>query len=488
MVDRLTAGTFINYRYMVLCTLGEILAHLQHDPKRSWVSRPKISNRSFLIIFAVLTAAVIVDSQVGIVADFIVDSLVTASGLALFVGIAAIFIVTQHFILGYIRENNRQQRARALHLSITDVGVTAAQYVLAGIFVIVMVQMFATSQYHSAFLAASTSISFALLIVMFGLLTRAFLSWYRLSSTASKKNALMAIFAMAMTATLVYAVGAITLLLGMLQQQPEVIASDRVAMFPEFEPDTPYGQIQTWYGIAAAVAFALTWVGAVILLYPYSKKFGRAKFWAIMGFAIFYHTIQIPLFMLGWYTPSETSDAMTNILITSGAGIFTGIIFGAAFLSVARTLRKGTAVRNQMMLAAYGFLLLYVAGSGTASQAAYPPMGLACVSVMGLAAYMIYSGLYSSAITVSQDLELRQSIKRSVVEQSRMLDNIGTAQMQRELQGRVMTLAKKHSDEMAKETGLEPTMTEDDISDYMEVLVNELNQDRNRNAQASSSN
>ena len=63
---------------------------------------------------------------------------------------------------------------------------------------------------------------------------------------------------------------------------------------------------------------------------------------------------------------------MTNILIFSLGGIFTGII-GAAFLSVARTLRKDTALRNHMIMAAYGFLLFYIAGSATAAQAAYPP-------------------------------------------------------------------------------------------------------------------
>ena len=226
------------------------------------MSNPKIGNRTFMILIVVLTAAVVVDSQVGIVADFIADSLVTASGIALFVGIAAIFILTQHFILGYIRQNNRQQKARALHLSITDIGVRVAQYVLAGIFVTIIIEMFVTSQYHSALLVASTSISFMLLNVMFALLARGFLSWYRLSSTASKRNAMMMVFAMAMTATLVYAVGAVTLLLGMLQQHPSVIASDRVAVFPEFEPDTFFGQIQTWYQIAAAVAaksYPLIW-------------------------------------------------------------------------------------------------------------------------------------------------------------------------------------------------------------------------------------
>jgi hypothetical protein len=141
---------------------------------------------------------------------------------------------------------------------------------------------------------------------------------------------------------------------------------------------------------------------------------------------------------------------MTNILIFSIGGIFTGIIFGAAFLSVARTLRKDTALRNHMIMAAYGFLIFYIAGSATAAQAAYPAYGLASVSLTGLSCYLIYSGLYSSATIVSQDTTLRQSIRKSVTEQSRLLDSIGTAHMEQELESRVLTIAKKNSEAMAE--------------------------------------
>jgi hypothetical protein len=440
------------------------------------LTKPRISSRMFLVIVSVLAAAVVVDSQISLISDFIADTLVTSGGIALFIGIAAIFIVSQHFILGYISDKNKEQKAKALHLNITQVGVRIAQYVLASIFIIVIAQMYITSQYSSALLVASTGISYMLANVMFALLTRGFLSWYRTSSKdkKKKKNAMIIVFAMAMTATVVYTVGAVVLLLGMLQQQPEIIASDRVAFFPEFEPDSLMGQVQSWYQIAAAVFFVLTWIGTVLLLYPYSKKFGKAKFWAVMGFAVFYHTIQIPLFELGWYTPSENSDAMTNILIFSVVGLFSGIIFGAAFLSVARTLPKGSPLRSQMMIAAFGFLLFYVVGGGTASQAAYPPFGLVSVSVVGLASYMIYTGLYSSAISVSQDLELRQSIRKSAMEQSKLLDSMGTAQMEVELQGRVLSVAKNQSEALAEQTGIEPSMTEDDMKEYLEIVVNEL--------------
>ena len=155
----------------------------------------------------------------------------------------------------------------------------------------------------------------------------------------------------------------------MLSQQKSVITSKDVAYFPEFSIETLVSQIDLIYQIAGIVAYVLTWIGTVKLLYPYIRKLGKVKFWAIMGATMIYYLINFPLFVLGYYTPSENVDAMTNILIFNLAAIFTGIVFGAAFLSVARTLQKESDLRNHMIIAAYGFLLFYIAGSAVASQA-----------------------------------------------------------------------------------------------------------------------
>jgi hypothetical protein len=411
---------------------------------------------------------------VGIIADFISDSLVTNGGLALFVAISAVFIGGQYAILKFVRQKNKEHRARVFHLRITDSGVRIAQYTLVAIFAFVITQILVTSQYNSTLLLVSTSISYGLLAIMFALLTRGFLSWYRLSS----KNAMVLIFALAMASTLVYSVGGLTLFVGMLQEQPQIVTAERVAFFPEFEPGTFFGEVQTWYQVAAGVGFVLTWIGVVMLLHPYAKKFGKTKFWTVMGVALFYHTIQIPLFMLGWYSPSENSDAMTNILTSSLLGIFTGIIFATAFLSMARAVPQGSSLRDNMIIAAYGFLLFLVAGAGTASQAAYPPFGLASVSFVGLAAYMIYTGLYTSAIAVSQDATLRTSIKKSANEQARLLNSIGNAEMEKELQGRVLKVIKERSESMVEETGIESSMTEEDVRLYLDRVIKEIRTDQ----------
>ena len=127
-----------------------------------------------------------------------------------------------------------------------------------------------------------------------------------------------------------------------------------------------------------------------------------------------------------------------------------------------------------MIIAAYGFLLFYIAGSSVVSQAAYPPYGLVSTALIGLSCYLIYNGLYFSAISVSQDMTLRQSIRKSVMEQSKLLDSMGTAEMEREVQKQVLTVAKKTSASLKENSGVEASMNDAEMKEYVELVIKEL--------------
>jgi hypothetical protein len=432
------------------------------------VSRFDSENLLILMGFVIIT--ILVDSEIGVIADFIPEQISSSVGLATFIGIAIIFAATQHFILSYIKQSNKEARPKAFNLDLAFWIVSIVQYILVVILAYVILQIIIAQQYSTVTLYASHVISYGFWIVILGLLARALFSWYRLSS----KNIMVLILALSMIAYVINGIAGLAYHFDMLTQQKPVVTSNDIAYFPEFSIGTLGSQIDIIYQVASGAAYVFTWIGTVKLLYPYIKKLGRVKFWTIMGGAMIYYLISFPLFVLGYFTPSVNVDAMTNILIFSLGGIFTGIIFGAAFLSVARTLRKDTALRNHMIMAAYGFILFYIAGSATAAQAAYPPYGLASVSLAGLSCYLIYSGLYSSATIVSQDTTLRQSIRKSVTEQSRLLDSIGTAHMEQELESRVLIIARKNSEAMAEESGVETSMTENDMKDYLEIVMNEI--------------
>ena len=442
--------------------------------------KSQIGGKKLLLLMSIVVITFMIDSQIGYIADFIPDRLATNEGIALFIGIGVVFAVGGILILRYVKTMSKENHARALHLHATHIGVTIAYYILSANIAFVIAQILITSEYNTITIAVALCISLGLWIVTLALLSRAFLSWFissRRTVTVSKQNVVVLILALSMIAYVVNGVtGLATFLIMLQEQQKEVVTSADVAYFPEFDPESLYSQIDAVYQIVVAVAYVLTWIGTVMLLRPYIHRIGKIKFYAIMGSVMVYYLIYYPLFVLGYYTPSGENDVevMNNILLFAVAAVLTGIIFGAAFLSVARTLQRGSAIREYMIIAAYGMLLFYVAGDAVATQLAYPPFGFASVSFIGLSCYLIYTGLYSSAISVSQDANLRQSIRRAAIEEVKFVESMGSAHMEQELQKKVLAIAKKNSDMMIEDTGFEPSLSDDEMKQYLEEVIKEI--------------
>jgi hypothetical protein len=188
---------------------------------------------------------------------------------------------------------------------------------------------------------------------------------------------------------------------------------------------------------------------------------------------------------------SQASASLVNSDPISAGVLFTlifaisrpagGILFGVAFWTVARAISESSIVRDYMIMSALGVVLLFVSSQGTVTSAYYPPFGLVTVSYVGLSSFMMIIGLYSSAISVSQDDKLRKMIRKNAIEESKLLDSIGTAQMGQEIEGKVseikrkvMEIAKEDADDLETTTGVKPSLEEPDMKKYLEEVMKEV--------------
>lgn len=259
-----------------------------------------------------------------------------------------------------------------------------------------------------------------------------------------------------------------------LAQQQSIISSDNVAYFPEFSSEFIGSQINLVYNGFSVTAFILTWIGSVKLLCRYIHRIGKLKFWSIMIVSLIYFNLELPFFAMGYFDHFGDANAFLNILVFCFKGLFSGIIFGISFLSIAKTVKIGSAVRTQLMFTAFGFLFFYITGSANATQAAYPPFGLLSISLIGFSCYLIYSGLYSSAQILSQDNTLLRSIRKSVTEQSNFLGGIGIAQRNKGIESRILKITRNLEDELEETSGVESSLTENEVVDYVHYVLNEI--------------
>ena len=430
----------------------------------------KSKNNFVPIIIVAMVVSILIDSQIGIIADFIPEYLSSTAGVLLFVSLIVFLVLSSFFMIYHVKRIEDLTVGKYAHFKLIYYFVLAAQSLIALTLSFTVLQILIFQEYDSLSLFVIYIVSYGIWIGVLGLLARAFVMWYK----NFNRNSMILIFALAMIAYVLNGVFGLIYGLDTLTQQNSIISLGDVAYFPEFSIESIGSQIDLINYSCSVVAFILTWIGSVKLLHRYIRRIGRFKFWTIMIISLIYYNIEFPLFVLGYFDPVDDANALLNILLLSFGGILAGIIFGISFLSIARTLKINSIVRNQLILTAYGFLLFYITGSAVAAQAAYPPFGLISVSLIGLSCYLIYSGLYSSAQIVSQDTVLLRSIGKSVTEQANFLGGIGTAQRNKELESRVLTVTKNLANEIEEASGVQSSLDETEMVDYIQYVMNEI--------------
>jgi hypothetical protein len=78
-------------------------------------------------------------------------------------------------------------------------------------------------------------------------------------------------------------------------------------------------------------------------------------------------------------------------------------------------------------------------------------------------------GLYLSAISISSDISLRKSIKGSMHD---LVGNIGSAQMEQEIEKKVTKIIQIQQKEMEKQIGgFSSEVTETNVKDYVKLAI-----------------
>jgi hypothetical protein len=70
--------------------------------------------------------------------------------------------------------------------------------------------------------------------------------------------------------------------------------------------------------------------------------------------------------------------------------------------------------------------------------------------------------------------ELHQSIRGFAMKESRLHDSIGVDQMDQQIQKRVRVLTKQNQDRIREPSGIESSLTEYDMKQYLEQVLEEV--------------
>jgi hypothetical protein len=234
----------------------------------------------------------------------------------------------------------------------------------------------------------------------------------------------------------------------------------------------------TIYGNSSVISFVLFWLATVLLLRYHSKRIGKTKYWLLVSAPLFYFLSQFQSLAFNITEPFRVSNPIFygivfTFLFTLSKPIG-GILFGMAFWVVSKGVRKHK-IGEYLVLTAFGTILLFTANQITTFIVApYPPFGLVSVSLIALSSYLLLIGIYSSAMSISRDTELRKFIHQTATKEIKLLDSIGFAQVEQRLVNKVIPLVHQKAENMDRETGIKTSLTDSDVKQYLEEILTEL--------------
>lgn len=355
--------------------------------------------------------------------------------------------------------------------------VSIVQWILMGNIVLLIIQMFVLSSYSIlslVFVSYVSNFFAACLLVIFAL---RFLIWYR------DGNHSLGILLYAL-AFLILAVSEFMAGIGsayLLSQKDEIITPASKIQFANFPEGSFLNIFFSSYQYVDYSSFLLILVASALLLHHYSKKTKTPKMIMIIAMPILAYTATI-LDALNIYDTDTNLDLFYYYIFQTLASISGGVLFAFSFWFISKRLPEGS-VKTFLKITAFGFILLYVSNRIDVTSATYPPYGINSLSLLPLSVYFVLFGLYSSALSLSQDITLRQHLRSMARNDENLLLSIGTAQMETEVKraiGELKEVADEEEKEFAEKTGIETPIAENEVEDYLKQVIEEVSKSRKK--------
>jgi len=443
-----------------------------------------INKKTYLMTF-IAWAIIITDVIFGTFLDALGKPLNSSFGVILFITMSiAVFFAGLYALRDYMVALRKELEAPSFFNRLYK-ATPIFLYALLVIFGAIIVQMVLFSHYSTYLLILIVLIS-GVAILFFGFRTYKFLSWFK--SSVNRRHNIM-ILAFAVSSMLLCISMTVTTTLN----TKILVFSRPSSIDPDFQSSNSMASrhlskielIIHLYGFlvpqVTAIAIAETVAVAYFLRY-FKDQIGRAIFWTII-------ILPPVLFLTGIFAPqlikSTASEfvymdprfLMFRVIGTAG-WVLADFVIAYAYILVAKNLgRQITSSRNTiinyLIIAAFSTILVSPTTNNWITNNSYPPFGAIQRAFLVLGSFLFSIGIYSVAMSVAQDAELRQ-LARKYAKEYALLGTLGNAQEKAEITRKLVKAIHQHAGAMEKETSVESSMLDDnEVRHYLDLVIRE---------------
>ncbi len=392
-------------------------------------------------------------------------------------------------LLGYVTQVSKEIRSKSRFINIMHWTVIIIQFSL---FLILLFMLFNNN--GNRFLSPLVfSISSVTGSIVLGLITYKLISWYRLSKYKNLVILLYGIAAFTLASSILEDAGTKLLLVQVIEEtSPPGATSESSFLYKPSEkydgeiiykivnPDTTFLYIipnssLIYYNLLNStvlpIAFVFGWIASTTLLRTLYQRVGKLSLvlWIILSLPLIFYLIgKAPGFFSGESLAGVDEQYRYFFRLLFRIGTIGGnILFGLVFFIFVKSLAS-SKLKDYLIMVGIGETIV---GISLSTSAIEPTYGVAAHSLVLLSSYLFSFGFYLSAISISNDISLRKSIKGSMHD---LVGTIGSAQMEQEIEKKVTKIIQIQQKEMENQVGgFSSEVTETKVEDYVKLAIKE---------------
>ena len=309
---------------------------------------------------------------------------------------------------------------------------------------------------------------------IFSLINLGYLVQYLFSWFKRNRSVVMLVYFLAFSVFALNMIGSILILYFQLEDRPEKISfvpnswdliSLKISSFTDF------------YELTSIISFGLAWVGTCLLMYHYSRKIGKWKFWLLAALPMIYYIGNIDILRASIFNYVLTTSPQMLLVVQislGGAKQIGGFFFAVAFMMIYLKI-EGEKLKYYLLICATGMMLLFSSNQISLVQVIpYPPFGLATISLITSSSFLILVGLYNLASSMAFDRTLLENARKMVKEKaSTLLYDIGSAQWQKEMDSTIAVIMNRGSNQM-DDVSVPTSLSEEEVRSYVDDISKQL--------------
>jgi hypothetical protein len=430
------------------------------------------------LAISILIAALLIDSVLSDVSTFFNRSLVESARIVTFSTIIVIAVLSgSRAIVQYTRKLKIELGFKSNVVLLMSRAIPFIQYTIIGILILITLQIILTSQYLTSLYVASLGLSWSTGVILMGIMSFKFIQWYRV-----KRNLLVLLYfisSLMFCTTLGSTI--VPQLLITVHTSPILVNSHSSEIKPfQANPE----KLNVFFAIISVANWLIiplslvVWAASAAMLSRYAKKFGRTKYWIMLSAplaSLLLGDISLIVF-LPFVNTIFDQQVIFYTMMAFGGMLAEGFLLAFAFITISKSIESETRskIRDYLWISAIGVVILFVSFFANPSAGSYLPFGILSASFFAFGVYLFFAGIYSSAIAISFDQDMRHRIRTSLLDKSELLDSIGLADINRDLEKQTEALLEEHEETMKLETGFERSISKSEMKNYVEEVKTEL--------------